>query len=478
MDAATQSSEARFEAYVEQLLPALGHADRAQPFHNYCAGLLMPGERKSVEPMAAIVAPARASAEHQSLIHFVAQAPGSDAVMLSKVRELALPAIEQQGGPIEAWIVDDTGFPKKGKHSVGVARQYCGRLGKVDNCQIAVSLSVANHEASLPIAFRLYLPQEWTDDATRRQRAHVPDDVAFKTKPQIALEQIRAARDADVAQGVVLADAAYGTNDEFRAGLSDIGLRYAVGVQSNVSVWPPGVEPLAPKEWSGRGRPPTRLRRDAQHKPSSLKQLAMSLPAEAWKDVTWRDGSNDALASRFAAVRVRPGAEDFRQAEPNEFEWLLIEWPSGEAEPSKYWLSNLPEDMPLDALVDIAKLRWRIERDYEELKSEVGLDHFEGRSWRGFHHHAALCVAAYGFLIRERAALPLPPSASESLEEPSVSDRDRPRCAANPPRAPRRKLDRHNEAKAQRRARQKAPTMSVLPVNRIREPLSSPYVTQ
>lgn len=160
MDAATQSSEARFEAYVEQLLPALGHADRAQPFHTYCAGLLMPGERKSVEPMAAIVAPARASAEHRSLIHFVAQAPWSDAVMLNKVRELVLPAIERQGGPIEAWIVDDTGFPKKGKHSVGVARQYCGRLGKVDNCQTAVSLSVANHAASLPIAFRLYLPQE------------------------------------------------------------------------------------------------------------------------------------------------------------------------------------------------------------------------------------------------------------------------------------------------------------------------------
>lgn len=300
--------------------------------------------------------------------------------------------------------------------------------------------------------------------------------MAFKTKPQIALEQIRAARDAGVPQGVVLADAAYGTNDDFRSGLSDMGLCYAVGVQSNVSVWPPSVEPLAPKAWSGRGRPPTRLRRDAQRKPASVKQLAMSLPAEAWKDVTWRDGSNDALASRFAAMRVRPAGGDFRQAEPNAFEWLLIEWPTDEAEPSKYWLSNLPEDMPLDALVDIAKPRWRIERDYEELKSEVGLDHFEGRSWRGFHHHAALCVAAYGFLIRERAALP--PSASESLEEPSVSDRDRSRCAANPPRAPRRTLDRHNEAKAQCRARQKAPSMSVSPLNRIREPLSSPYVTQ
>jgi SRSO17 transposase len=202
----------------------------------------------------------RVSAEHQSLLHFVAQAPWSDDAVLSKVRALVLPTIEAQGGPIEAWIVDDTGFAKKGAHSVGVARQYCGRLGKTDNCQTAVSLSIANHAASLPVAWRLYLPREWTSDDARRGRAHVPDDVTFKTKPRLALEQIGAARAAGVPEGVVLPDAAYGTNADFREGLTRMELRYAVGVQSNVSVWPLGAEPLPAQDWSGRGRRPTRLR--------------------------------------------------------------------------------------------------------------------------------------------------------------------------------------------------------------------------
>lgn len=475
MDVLTQSSEARFEAYVLSLAQVLGHADRARPFEDYCAGLLLPGERKSVEPMAALVAPSRVSAEHQSLLHFVAQAPWSDDAVLSKVRDLVLPAIEARGGPIEAWIVDDTGFPKKGAHSVGVARQYCGRLGKTDNCQTAVSLSIANHAASLPIAWRLYLPREWASDDARRKRAHVPDDASFKTKPRIALEQIGAARASGVPQGVVLADAAYGTNADFREGLTRMGLRYAVGVQSNVSIWPPGMEPLPAKDWRGRGRRPTRLRREAEHKPISVKELATALPANAWKEVTWREGSNDVLASRFAAVRVRPAGEDFRLTQPNDFEWLLVEWPNGEAAPTKYWLSTLAEDTPLEALVDIAKLRWRIERDYEDLKGEVGLGHYEGRGWRGFHHHATLSIAAYGFLIRERAAIP--PSAAESREKPTLPDRPRPRGAADPTRASCRKLDRHGQTQAHRRPRQDAPTMSMLPVDQTRE-LSSAFVTQ
>ncbi len=476
MDTAAQSSEARFVAYVESLAGVLGHADRARPLENYCAGLLLPGERKSVEPMAAVVAPSRVSAEHQSLLHFVAQAPWSDAAALNKVRELVLPAIEAQGGPIEAWIVDDTGFAKKGVHSVGVARQYCGRLGKTDNCQIAVTLSLANHAASLPIAWRLYLPQEWADDEARRKKAHVPEDVIFETKPQIALRQIKAAIEAGVRRGVVLADAAYGTNGEFRAALTQLGLSYTVGVQSNVTVWSPGTEPLAPKEWGGRGRRPTRLRRDAGHAPVSVKELAKNLPADAWKEVTWREGSNASLSSRFAAIRVRPACEDFRRTQPHAFEWLLIEWPEGEAEPSKYWLSTLPPDMPLSALVDIAKLRWRIERDYEELKSELGLAHFEGRGWRGFHHHATLCIAAYGFLIRERAAIP--PSTAKSRKKPALHDRRRPTGSPDPARASRPKLDRHGQAQAHRRPRQNAPAMSVLPVNQTDAAPSSTFMTQ
>ena len=253
MEPEGQSSEARFACYVDALAAVLGRKDRAGPLGDYCTGLLMPGERKSVEPMAAVVAPAHVSAKHQSLLHLVGQADWSDEAVLAKVRELVLPAIEAQGR-IEAWIVDDTGFAKKGVHSVGVARQYCGRLGKTDNCQIAVTLSIANHAASLPIAYRLYLPDDWADDAARRRKAHVPDDVKFQTKPEIALAQIRAALAAGLARGVVLSDPAYGADGAFRAGVTALELIYAVGVQSTLSAWPPDKEPLPPKPWSGRGR--------------------------------------------------------------------------------------------------------------------------------------------------------------------------------------------------------------------------------
>ncbi len=222
-EAWAQSSEARFIEYVDALTTVLGRADRAGPLKDYCIGLLMPGERKSVEPMAAIVAPARVSAKHQSLLHRVSQAAWSDDAVLAKVRELVLPTIEAQG-KIEAWIVDDTGFAKKGVHSVGVARQYCGRLGKTDNCQIAVTLSIANHAASLPIAYELYLPEDWAADTARRKKAHVPDDATFRTKPEIALAQIRAALAAGVAPGVLLTDAGYGADGAFRAGVTASGL--------------------------------------------------------------------------------------------------------------------------------------------------------------------------------------------------------------------------------------------------------------
>ena len=455
-----RGSEARFAAYVDSLAGVLGHADRAAPMMDYCTGLLLPGERKSVEPIAAIVAPARVAAEHQSLLHFVGQSAWSDEAMLAKVRELAAPAFEAQGG-VEAWIVDDTGFQKKGTHSVGVARQYCGRLGKTDNCQIAVTLSIANHHVSLPIAWRLYLPEDWANDAGRRKTTHVPEAVAFQTKPQIALAQIEAAVKARVAPGIVLADAGYGNDGAFRAGVTALGLTYAVGVQSTLSVWPPGEEPLPPKPWSGRGRKPTRLRHDAEHRPVSAETLAMGLPAEAWTDVAWREGSNEPLSSRFAAVRVRPASRDHRLVEPHPVEWLVVEWPEGEAEPTKYFLATLPEDAPLAALVDAVKLRWRIERDDEELKSELGLAHFEGRGWRGFHHHASLCIAAYGFLILERSAFP--PSARWRREKPALSGRSRSSRAADPSRAPRAQLDRHGAQATDHRPGEVPHSMPMLP---------------
>lgn len=280
LKASADGSESRFAAYVRAITSALGHADRATLFHSYCAGLLLPGERKSVEPMAARIQPARVRAAHQSLHHFVAKADWSDEAVLAAVRARVLPVVACRG-PIRALIIDDTGFPKKGKHSVGVARQYCGQLGKQDNCQVAVSLSVANDHASLPIAWRLYLPRKWADDPVRHTEAGVPDDVVFQTKPQIALAQLRAAHAAGIKAEVALLDAGYGNDTDLRDGITEIGLPYVVGIQSTTSLWPPGAQPLPPKPWSGQGRPPSAIRRSAEHQPVSAKQLALSLPKRA-----------------------------------------------------------------------------------------------------------------------------------------------------------------------------------------------------
>ena len=234
-------------------------------------------------------------------------------------------------------------------------------------------------------------------------KAGVPETIAFRSKPTIALAQIRAALLAGVSPAVVLADAGYGSETAFRTALTQMGLTYIVGIASSTSLWAPGTGPLPPQPWSGRGRPPTLLRRDPQHKPVSAQKLAKDLPDKAWHVVTWREGSKAPLTSRFAAVRVRPAHRDYWRAAVRPEEWCLIEWPEGEKRPTKYWLSTLPADTALTELVDLAKLRWRIERDYQELKQEIGLGHFEGRGWRGFHHHATLCIAAYGFLVSERS---------------------------------------------------------------------------
>lgn len=430
------SEATAFDGYVKALIEVIGHADRAEPLRDYCAGLMMPVARKSVEPLAAVTAPWRVSAKHQSLLHFVGQAPWSDRALMARVRDWALPRMIERGGAITAWIVDDTSFPKKGKHSVGVARQYCGQLGKQDNCQVAVSLSIANEGASLPVAWQLYLPEIWADDPGRRKKARIPDEVVFKTKPQIALEQIRTALATQTPSGVILADAGYGADGAFRRELTELGLTYVVGVQPTLSVWRPGEEPLPPKAWGGKGRPPSLMRRNADHQPLSAKALAESLPADAWQTVSWREGSNADLASRFAAVRLRYASRDYNLRHPRAEEWLLVEWPEGDKEPLKYWLSTLPETTTLRDLVATTKLRWRIERDYRELKQELGLGHYEGRGWRGFHHHASLCIAAYGFLHSERETIP--PSALarlESGEKPPVPRGSRSDPTAHPTRA-------------------------------------------
>jgi SRSO17 transposase len=389
----SRAAERRLDAYLDAIAGALGHADRRAPARASCTGLLLPGERKSVEPMAARLAPRRVRATHQSLHHLVAKAEWRDEAVLDAVRERVLPVIERHG-PIRYRIVDDTAFPKKGRHSVGVARQYCGQLGKQDNGRVAVTLAVANERASLPIAYRPYLPEAWAGDPGRRAQAGVPEEVAFRTKPQVALGQIRRAVERGVSVGVVLADAGYGIDTDSRTSLTDLGLLYVAGVQSSTSLWPPGTGPLPPKAWGGRGRPPKLLRRDAGHGPVSALKLAEALPASAWQGVAWREGSRAELASRFAAVRVRPAHRDYGRSEPRAQEWPLIEWPEGEEEPTKCWLSTLPADTGIEELVATAKARWRIERDFRELKQEIGLGHYEGRGWRGFHHHASLCIAA------------------------------------------------------------------------------------
>lgn len=376
---------------------------------------MLPLARKSVEPMAACVDPLHASARHQALHHFVAKAEWSDAELLRRVCQWVVPKMDfRRGG---WWIVDDTGFPKKGRHSVGVARQYCGMLGKQDNCQVAVSVSLACEQGSIPVAWQLYLPEEWATDQERRNRAGVPQDLEFATKTEIALQQLRALLAEGAPHHCVLADAGYGVDTAFRQALSDMGLMYAVGVTSSVVVWAPGVEPLPPAPYSGRGRPPVVPRRTSELQPISVKALAMSLPAEAFQTITWREGSNAALGGRFAAVRVRHAGGNAGKARLRPLQWLIIEWPQDQNEPCKYILSTLPEDTPIGELVSSTYQRWRIERDYQELKQDFGLGHYEGRGWRGFHHHASLSIAAYGFLMAERLIADRPVGGKKSFLE-------------------------------------------------------------
>ena len=396
------AQEKRFAAYLDSLAQAAGHEDRIAPLKSYCTGLLLPGERKSVEPMAARLCPENVRQTHQSLHHVVADSPWSDEDVLEALRHYALPAMQKQAA-IEAWVVDDTGLVKKGKHSVGVTRQYCGQVGKQENCRVVVSLSITTAAASLPIAWRLYLPEVWSEDKKRREATGVPEEIKFQTKPEISLEQIRAALDRGIPKAPVLGDAGYGNDTKFRDGLTDLDLLYVLGIQSSVSVWPPGQEPLPKKQWKGTGRPRKSLQPNERHHPVTACELAMDLPASAWKTISWREGTRKPLRSRFAAVRIRPAHRDYWSSQPRPEEWLLIEWPKQEKEPTKYWFSTLPADTHLRQLVRLAKHRWIIERDYEELKQELGLGHYEGRGWRGFHHHATLCTAAYGFLVAERS---------------------------------------------------------------------------
>src|SRR5258708_2304010 len=335
MGLSEESSVQRFAEFAAGLAATIGNRVRRRHLKEYCTGLLLPGERKSIEPIAAKIAPEQACAAHQSLLHFVNEADWPDQEVLSKVCQMVLPAIERHG-PIEAWIIDDTSFPKKGKHSVGVARQYCGQLGKQENCQVAVSLSLANEHFSLPVRYQLYLPQSWADDADRRKAAKVPEALEFVTKPILALQLLENLAEVESLPELVIADAGYGAGTEFREQLTAMGFTYVVGVTGAVSLQMQAQAPLQAKE------------------------LAMQLPSRRFRTVTWREGTNAALSSRFAAIRVHCASRAAQPSETTEEQWLLVEWPRAEVEPTRYFLITLPAVKPIKELVRPAKRRWRI----------------------------------------------------------------------------------------------------------------------
>jgi len=374
----------RLEKYLKDLLELLGRASRSHWGNVYVRGLLLDGERKSIEPMADRMPEGNV----QALQQLIGQSPWD----FRPVRRRLAERMAQELIPACAWIVDDTGFPKKGDKSVGVARQYSGTLGKVANCQVAVSLHLATDEGSMPLNYQLYLPEAWTADPERRQRAGVPAGTTFKTKWQLALELIDEALGWNLAPGVVVCDIAYGKVNEFRKGLRERKLSYVAEIEGKTIVFAP-----LPQNKPGRGHPKAK----ASAPTISVKELAKSLPAWQYKTIRWREGTKKPLVSRFAALRVDPAHGHHRNQQLPPRQWLLIEWPADNAEPVKFWFANLSPQTGLRRLVRLAKIRWRVEQNYQQQKEELGLDHYEGRGYLGWHHHVTLNMVAYGFLLLE-----------------------------------------------------------------------------
>ena len=396
-----QACRKRLERYAEEMFQPLGRLQRRILGQAYLRGLLLEGRRKSVQPMAQRLAPdsPRQEADEQALQQFLNQSPWD----WGPVRQRVAQKIVQALGPGGGWIIDDTGFVKQGNHSVGVARQYSGTLGKTGNCQIGVSLSYSTPQGTMPLDWALYLPESWAEDGPRRARVGVPEAVAFQTKWELALALIDDARAWKLPPPeVVLADAAYGSVTEFREGLTERKLPYVVEVESTLAAWRQPQRREAPVRATGRRGRPRGLKYRKAPAPEGLKQIALSLPPSAWRTVTWREGTRGKMSSRFARVRVQP-AHGWRQGHEELPEvWLLLEWPEGAEAPTKYWLSDLPEATSLHTLVRWARSRWGVEMNYRELKDHVGLDHFEGRGWRGWHHHMTLVMVAFGFVLLER----------------------------------------------------------------------------
>ena len=379
----------RLERFLADLLEPLGRSERRHWSSVYVRGLLLDGERKSIEPMAARLPEGNIQAMQQ----LIGQSPWPWAPVWGRLAR----RMTAELSPDPVWVIDDTGFPKQGRHSVGVERQYSGTLGKTANCQVAVSLHQAGPEESTILGWRLYLPGRWVQDKVRRAEARIPESVEFRTKWQLALELIDEARAWGLRVGVILADAGYGDVTEFRAGLEARQLSYVVGIPASWGVWtkPPRPHKLKAR---GRGRPPSVYHYD--ERPASAREVAEK--AEGWKRVRWREGTKGWLESRFSACRVQP-SHGFNEGQlPHPEVWLLVEWPPGEKEPTKYFLCDLPVPYTLRRLVRLAKSRWKVEQDYQQLKEELGLDHYEGRSWTGWHHHVTLVMLAHAFLTLEK----------------------------------------------------------------------------
>jgi SRSO17 transposase len=398
-----QKLRRELSAFLDEMLEGQGRPERRDALGHYITGLLLDGERKSIQPMAARLTddPASADAMRQRLQDCVSASQWSEVELL---RRFAI-KMDRELPALEVMVVDDTGFAKKGTHSVGVARQYSGTLGRTDNCQVMTSVHLAGDLGSVMVGSRLYVPERWTDDRPRCRAAGVPDDVEFKTKWQIALDLIDQTLGFRLLGRPVLADSGYGESIEFRDGLVKRGLTYVVGVPNNHLIWPPGTNPQPPKPRTGKPGRPRSHWRDGNKKPIQIAELVKGIPRERYKTVSWREGARGKLSSKFLACRVRPAEKHTKGRPPAEEQWLLCEWHSTETEP-RFHFSTLPASLSLKELVRIAKQRWRVERDYQDLKGEVGLDHFEGRTWRGFHRHATLCAVAHGFLALRRALSP------------------------------------------------------------------------
>jgi SRSO17 transposase len=389
--------DGRLDRFLADVTASLGRSERHRWAKVYLQGLLMEGGRKSIEPLAERIA----GADVQSLRQFVGQSPWAVEQIQQRLAEKVVDLLAEP----EVWMIDETSFPKAGDASVGVARQYCGALGKIANCQVAVSLHWSTCEASCPLAWRLYLPQSWLATPARRAEGKIPEAVVYQSKNQLALALVDQVSAWDVPRLPVVADSAYGNDFDFRAGLRERGLQYAVAVEPSTKVWTsdPAQTPVAASKPMGRPRQYPALKDLPEA--HTLAEVAKNLPAQAWHNITWRQGTKGPMRSRFAQVKIWAAHGWSRQEHPKRvMEWLLIEWPEGAAAPADYWLAQLgDQSLGLRRLVKTARARWRVEMDYRELKEELGLDHYEGRHWLGWHHHVTLVSMAFAFLRSEQA---------------------------------------------------------------------------